>query len=336
MTPLTLAAPFKITKPGFYLMPEPEYRRDPCPAPSLNQSLVKIILDQSVRHAKVAHPKLNPNWEEDDATKYDIGNIAHRLLLGAGKSLKVLFSDLADWRKKEAQALRLAALADGRLAVLSKDYERGATMAKDARAQLLADDELFETFAEGKGHGEVVAVWKEGDTWFRIMLDWLSNDLLTYTDYKTTSASAAPQALPARIDDQGWDVQAAFAERALNALDPANAGRRRFRFVVQENEEPFALTAIEMPESSLHLGRRKVAAAIQLWQRALETGDWPAYPAGVLKISGRDYAEARWLERELFLHEAGLIDFDKDPVLGVDVFPDSKQSATRRDIMRAG
>lgn len=315
MKPIILEAPFKITKPGLYFMPEPEYRRDPCAAPSLNQSLAKIILDQSPRHAKVAHPRLNPNWEEDDATKYDIGNIAHRQLLCAGKTLEVLPAEFADWRKKEAQAIRDAAREAGKLAVLTKDYERGVTMALNARIQMDGPD-LDAAFMEGEGHGEVIAAWKEGDTWFRIMLDWLSNDLLTYTDYKTTAASAAPQAIPHRIEDGGWDVQAAFAERALDALDPTNAGRRKFRFIVQENEEPFALTAIEMPEGSLHLGRRKVAAAIQLWQRAIETDQWPAYPAGVLKINAHPYAETRWLEREMTMHEAGLIDFEKDPVLG--------------------
>ena len=32
------------------------------------------------------------------------------------------------------------------------------------------------------------------------------------------------------------------------ALDPDNAGRRRFRFIAQENVEPYALTIAELPE----------------------------------------------------------------------------------------
>jgi hypothetical protein len=248
MNPEVLTPPYKIKKPGFYLMPEPEYRRDPCPSPSLNQSLIKIILDQSVRHAKVAHPKLNPTWEENDATKYDIGNIAHRLLIGAGKKLEIVDAD--DWRTKEAKERREKAREKGALAILAKDHGRGLMMMDEAREQLDADPELVDTFANGKGYGEVIAAWKEGSTWFRIMLDWLSLDLLRYDDYKTTSASAAPTALPYRIEDGGWDVQAAFAERALDALDPDNMGRRKFRFIVQESDEPFALTSIELPESA--------------------------------------------------------------------------------------
>jgi hypothetical protein len=38
--------------------------------------------------------------------------------------------------------------------------------------------------------------------------------------------------------NDGWHIQAAMGERGLDAIDPRNAGRRRFLFVVQEAPFP--------------------------------------------------------------------------------------------------
>jgi hypothetical protein len=78
----------RITQPGIYLdMSAVDYFADPCPSPSLTQSVAKRLIDRSPLHAWTIHPRLNPAFEADDPTKYDIGNIAHRLLLGRGKEL---------------------------------------------------------------------------------------------------------------------------------------------------------------------------------------------------------------------------------------------------------
>ena len=93
----------KITKPGIYRdFPTAAYFADCCPEPSFTQSLAKILLDQSPRHAYQAHPRLNVQpADEDDA--YDksraIGNAAHAMMLGRGKVMAV--EDFPDWRTKE-------------------------------------------------------------------------------------------------------------------------------------------------------------------------------------------------------------------------------------------
>jgi hypothetical protein len=78
-------------KPGIYTdMTAADYHADPCPNPSLTQSVAKVLLQRSPLHAWHAHPRLNPDYQHDDATKFDIGNIAHKMLLGRGKEIVVL------------------------------------------------------------------------------------------------------------------------------------------------------------------------------------------------------------------------------------------------------
>jgi hypothetical protein len=109
--------------------------RGPCPAPSLTQSVAKILLEKSPLHAWHAHPRLNPDYQHDDATKFDIGNIAHKMLLGRGKEIVVL-EDFDDWRTKAAKEAREEAAAAGKLAVLGKHAARADRMVNAAREQL--------------------------------------------------------------------------------------------------------------------------------------------------------------------------------------------------------
>jgi hypothetical protein len=249
----------------------------------------------------LAHPRLNPDYESSDPKKYDIGNIAHALLLGRGKTLVVIDGD--DWvadRKAKSEA-REAAAAAGKLAVLSRDFDIGHEMAVAARRQI--EERGFEApwpgVGEPTGNAEAVIAWSEGPIWFRSMIDWLPFDRRIVLDYKTTGASAAPHVLARKVADDGWDIQAAMHERGLNALFPADAGRRQHLFVCQENYPPYALTVVRLPEAALTMGRKRLAVATALWARAIIDDDWPAYPTETLVPEYPDYAERRWLDREV-------------------------------------
>lgn len=297
----TLKAGDKITKPGAYLMPVNSYFADPAPVPSLTQSIAKILLDHSPKHAWLAHPRLNPVFEADDPTKYDTGNIGHSLLIGRGKELQIVQAD--DWRTKLAKEAREEAAKNGKLGVLEKDYEIGLQMAAAARHQL--DERGFDSAFTEEGYGELVLAWQEGPIWLRTMIDWLEPQMFSW-DYKSTKASAAPHAVATRLQDGGWEIQAAMHERGLDALDPENAGRRKFRFVLQESEPPYALTVAELDEHCLTLGRRRLAVAIEIWKRATEKNLWPMYPLETVHPQYPSYAETRWLERETEYEAAGL------------------------------
>jgi hypothetical protein len=302
----------RITKPGLYTsIPTADYHRDPCPSPSLSQSIAKLLIDRSPAHAWLEHPRLNPNWEPSDATKFDIGNVAHRMFTGRGREVAIIAAD--DWRTTAAKDARKVVLEEGRMPVLTKDYERaGALVAavnKRLAAMGLKDDFEF-------GDGEAVIAWREGDIWLRTMIDWLLPGYRLSYDLKTTRASAAPQALSMRLVDAGWDVQAAMHERALDAIDPKNAGRRKFRFICVEADEPHESTVSELPESVLTMGRKKLEYAIGIWRRCMADNVWPGYPTEVLAPLYPGFKEQQWLEREMMESERAEHGVPSDILMG--------------------
>src|SRR5262249_4138964 len=130
-------------------------------------------------------------------------------------------------------------------------------------------------------------------------VDWVSQGAAVIYDYKTSGKSAHPLNAAHVMADDGWDIQASFQERGFDVLAPELAGRRRFRFVMQENEPPYALTVHELSESVMTMGRKRVQYAVDIWARCMATGEWPAYPAAINHPEYPGYAEAQWLNREI-------------------------------------
>jgi hypothetical protein len=294
------ASVMKIDRPGIFKNFDTEaYFADPCPTPSLSQSIAKILIEQSPLHARLAHPKFALPADEEEPEKYDkakaIGNAAHALLLDRGKKMAV--GDFADWRKKEAQAFKDEALSAGREPILKKHMALAEQMVLAARGKLLCTPGCDNAFTAGDA--EVVVANCENGLWLKSMVDWITPDLREVWDYKTTGASASPYAMSAKMANDGWHIQAAMIERILDALDPAGAGRRVFRFVCQENAPPFALTVNELGEAALTMGRKMVEYAAARWRECLAEDFWLDYPARIIRPEFPGWKENAWLEREV-------------------------------------
>lgn len=285
----------KITKPGIYRgISDADYRADPTPTPSLTQSLVKVLVERSPQHAWEHSPRLNPQFEYDDDTKFDIGNVAHKLILGRGKEIEVV--PFADWRTKDSKEAREKAADQGRIAVLRHQFDRASDMAAAARAQLSKHEDC-DAFTNGAA--EVMIAWEENGIWFRSLIDWLNDDLRTVDDYKSSGMSMAPHVIGLRAQAAGWEIQAAFIERGLDILDPAGAGRRRYRFIGQETDKPHALTVMHMNEYWMTMGRKKVEAGIALWRPAVVHNSWRGYGNRAVVPEYPGFKEKQWLDREL-------------------------------------
>lgn len=254
----------RINSPGFYVLSEKDYHSDPCPRPSLTQSIVKILLDRSPMHAWHAHPRLNPGYEPDEDRKFDLGNVAHALLLGRGKEIVPLNFD--DYRTKAARESRDMMLASGKLPVLGKILERAHEMREAAEKQLGGPP---------VGLPEVTIAWEDTKIWFRSKIDLLSTDNRDVWDYKTTSQALNSEALQSKMINDGWHIQAAMHEKGLNFLKPDDAGRRRHFFLVQEAYRPYALYTCQLSEGPLELGRLRLATAESIWADCLKANRWP-------------------------------------------------------------
>lgn len=287
-------------KPGIYFDFETAaYLADPCPEPSLSQSMCKVLLDYSPAHAMWQHPRISKPAVADESEPYNkakaIGDAAHKERLGRGKDVAVIFHN--DFKTNAAKAERDAAAAGGRIPILVKHHNIASEMVMASHQYLKAHEDKD---AFTKGHGEVALIWQEHGIWCRALVDWLHEDMRTVDDYKTSGMSVAPHVLGMRAESAGWHIQAAFIERGLDVLDPKNAGKRRFRFVAQEQDgRPYALSVMHMNEYWLTMGRKKIAAAMEMWRSAMNTGRWPAYPARGVTPDYPKYAESRWLDREM-------------------------------------
>lgn len=285
-----------ISSPGIYPdIASADYYADPCPTPSLTQSLAKVLIERSPLHAWHQHPRLNPDYRERDGREpwLDIGNIAHQLLLGRGKSIVVL--DYDDWRTKAAKEAREAAAEKGQLAVLAKHHGRANRMVEAAREQLILRG-IGDLFGSD-GDAECCLAWKEDNLWFRQLLDWINAGRSAIADYKTTE-SAPPHALSRKLFDGGWHIQAAMAERGLDALD-MHVGRREYLFVCQETEPPYQLTVTNIGEAALTMGRKMLDFAVNQWRECMAENRFPGYPINIEHPDFPMWAEAEWLNREV-------------------------------------
>lgn len=307
-----------ISEPGIYRDFDGEaYFADPTPTPSLSQSICKILIEQSPLHAKMAHPRLAPPVDPDDETaeKYDkakaIGNMAHALTLGRGKSMAVI--DAKNFTTKEAKAARDKAIEIGCEPILAKHAKIAKQMRFAMNNQLDQIDGCTNAFQHGDA--EVVIANCESGLWLRSMIDWITPDLREVWDLKTSGMSASPYATGKLMASAGWHIQAAMHERILDVLDPDGAGRRKYRYVVQENERPHALTVNEIGEDALTIGRKQIDYAINAWRRCVETDTWPAYPLRIIRPELPSWHMNGWIEREIREDDEGQFPSPRKPML---------------------
>lgn len=269
---------------------------DPCPTPSLSASIAKILIASTPLHAWHAHPKLNPNFVREEREIFDLGTVAHALLLqGASKGVVL---DFDDWRKKEARELRDQLRQEGRIPILKKHWDSVNAMVARCYEQLAAHKEARDAFTNGKP--ELTLTWTDHATdgtevICRSRLDWLHDDFRTIDDYKSTGREVNPENI-ARVMLDDWDIQAEFYRRGVEKITGI---RPTFRFVAQENSEPYALSVIGIDPAFEWIGAKKVQTAIDLWAKCLSTNQWPGYTDRIAYPVLPEWAEKQWLAREL-------------------------------------
>lgn len=264
-----------IHESGIYDMSLAEYITDPAPAPSLNAGVAQILLEQSPKHAWMAHPRLG-NAGRDESSRADLGTIAHGLLLEDDKS-RVVVIQADDWRTKAAKEQRDEARAAGKVPILEKDMAVVTKMVEVADHALmgsaLCNDWLDAT-------PEQTVLWHEGPTWFRSRPDKLTKDYRVYWDYKT-SASAHPAAFTKTAIRNGYDLQAALGRRGVEkvtGIQPVVI------FVVQEIEPPFAVSLVSLSPQFMEIANNRLELAKHKWEQCHAKKEWPGYPDRVAYV----------------------------------------------------
>jgi hypothetical protein len=205
-----------------------------------------------------------------------------------------------DWRKKEVQAERDEARAQGLIPLLDKDMVHVEAIVKALRERtkaVAADPPLFTA-----GAMEKTLAWTENAVACRARLDWLRDDRTAIDDLKTTSRSANPATWGRQLYSMHYDVQAAFYLRGLKALDleetrnGVETGRipAVYRLAIVETTPPYALSIMSLSPAGMALANAKVDRALMLWKRCLETNEWPAYRQQVAIAEPPSWAEEQF------------------------------------------
>lgn len=236
-------------------------------APGLSYSGAKVLLDAPARYRYERDHPPTPKRE------YDLGKVAHALILGKGEDFYVV-DDVTDWRTKAAQAKRDKARADGLIPILGHEYTAACSMMLAVRASPAA--QLFNL-----GEAEVSLSWVDEQTGvpLRGRVDWLHPNAIV--DVKTCE-KASPAAIRRAVYDFGYTIQAAAYSEGVRAN---GLGAQPFIFVFVEKTAPHLVTVAQLDEDAYAYGERRWRDAIDLYDACVQADNWPAYAADIETIS---------------------------------------------------
>lgn len=284
-----------VENPGYYRLPESEYHGDPAPKPSVSSSVLTTLIKKTAKDAWYQHPRLNPEYEAEDKTSYDLGSVAHALLLGKGPEIVVI--DENDWRKKATQDARDRALADGMQPCLKKVYDQADAMATAAREQLADDKDNHMAFTNG--HAEVSCLWREEvldgvRMWCRSRIDWLMDDLSCIYDYKTWGGGTDPDDFIKYLARESRDIQAPMYQAGIAAIEDIDWDGIPWRWVVQDPNPPYVLMVCEMHPEDQEWSYERYKWALEQWAKSGMAGKWAGRTPRTHLMQVPPYARTDW------------------------------------------
>lgn len=283
----------RIDSEGIFSMSAEDYHDDPCIEPSLSSSIARVLLSSTPLHAKMRHPRLNPECAENFAKHMDLGTAGHSMLLEGVNKIEVI--DAKDWRTNAAKEARDAARAKGLVPMLPHESAKAMEMFEVAKAAIVSNTDLKGLdLTEGKA--EQTVIWKDTTfgIWCRIRLDFKHPRVIL--DLKTTGKTADPIAWGKAAIAMGYDVQTAFYLRGIRAIEPDAHRDLKFVFMVQESEPPYACSFIAISPAFYEIANDKVETAMRLWGTCLRKNEWPGYANKIYYIDPPPWAATQWNE----------------------------------------
>jgi hypothetical protein len=259
---------------------------------SLSSSGARKLLEPA-GPAKFRYEQDNP---QPPKKTFDIGNAAHKLVLGVGAKLQVV--DYERWDSKAAKAEVAAVRAEGAIPLKQHEMDQVKAMAAVIRQHPMASA----LFDRGYGHPEVSAFWLDEPTGIRrrARFDWLPNPTdgrLIIPDYKTC-VDASEEAFAKSVDKYGYNCQADWYIRAALALELGGPDTQ-FLFVAQEKEPPYLVNVIGLDFMAMEIAAAKNRRAIEIYTDCLASGRWAGYGDEPNYVSLPPWAEIR--DKEIYL-----------------------------------
>lgn len=255
--------------PGFHVVPSGVYHADPCAAPSLSSSVAQILLRESPRKAWTCHPKLNPNYQEEQDSKFDFGTCAHAVLLENDAS-RIAIIEADDWRTKAAKEQRDAARAVGKTPLLARHYDAVRKMV-DVALAFIETSEIADAWHDADS--EVTGICQDKGAWLRCRFDRITKNRRIIIDYKTTD-NVAPDVFSRQIVRMGYHLQDAFYRRVAEILGVSSP---TFIFLAQSVEPPHECSLHGCDPALREIADAEIQGAIETWRECMRSNNWPSY-----------------------------------------------------------
>lgn len=286
---MTLASPLpdpggKIAAPGVYALTMDRYHSDVCAGPSISSSGLRTIWAQSPAHYFWTSP-YNPHPpEREERPHFSLGRAAHHLLFLGRKGFDEEFvsrpAQWRDWRTKEAQLWREAALAEGKTVITDAELEHITGMARALGAHPLVKAGILDGYVERS----LIFPHSSG-VWLKSRPDCIPTDSGDFSDLKTCT-SVATEDLRRSIGAFGYHIQAGITAMASEAV----LGRelQSFSLVFAEKAPPYCVRVVTLKPSDVELGMRQAEVAAETFAECSLAGHWPG--------PGGDQQDAEYIE----------------------------------------
>jgi len=271
-------------------LPHADYHARGSGPPRLSASIARILLNDSPRHAFLAHPALG-GATRSKTRIMDRGSVLHQLCLGGELDVHLIqatyenpkherFGEVVtDFKTKAAQEERDAHEAAGKVVMLAREMDPLKDFARDTADRLRAGVKV--NGASGPVRVDIDSGKRELSCFFsadgvscKARLDHFDGAVIS--DLKFT-ASANPKWLGRHIYDMGLEVEMAAHTEAIECAKPELAGRVSSQLVFCEVESPHLITIVQMNGEWRELGQLRWTRAKEIWARCIERNEWPGY-----------------------------------------------------------
>ena len=257
--------------------------------PSLSSSLAATLISETPKRAWLEHPRLNPKFEAESDSKFDLGSAVHDYLSSGGARVRVI-PGFSDYRKETAQIERDKLRAAGIVPLLEKEAEK-------VHAIVESVNETLKRKGVELGHQEGVFVAEDRGVLIRAMIDSWNPPFIR--DFKVSGLNLANDVgLAKHIADLHYDLRAYFYVRIAGLVFPEWAGRIKYEWIFVEKDQPHGVRIVEADNTWLEMGRRKYESALGIWQKCVTSGRWPHLEGLSKTLPYPSWSETQWLERE--------------------------------------
>lgn len=236
-----------------------------------------------------AHVRYEMDHPPADTEAQDVGSALHCAILEPDQfecrvvPRVVLDGDgnpYKDFRSKAAQAARAAFEQKHAGKIILRPVGTETTLGYRDVLEMrdaVYENEFARRLLHGNGRNELTIVWQEESGILgKARLDRVTGyeGWLAVVDLKTSADTASPAGVGRAAARFGWDIQAAWYLRGLDAL--YGEAPRRFFFIVIEKKPPYLTAVHEFPQD-VENARPIVENLLQVYAECERTGRWPGY-----------------------------------------------------------